>query len=310
MGDITTDRFAILHGDAEERLYRDVPSESVDIIVTSFPYYKLRDYGVDGQIGWESTPQLFAKRIVAVLRQCSRVLRPHGLIWSIYDDTRRGGSHANTDAMMCLALDSIGLEKLHEIIWYKKSTKPNGTDKTMSHLYEKILVFKKRGVGSDYYWDAFESRQKTDNGDDRRLTDVWEILPVRSRGPNDHIAMYPPEIAKKCLAVGTSARGYCGVCRAPWRRVFTRSSEPTDPSRPGGRTLRALEHKRWEPSCEHLDAPVVRGVVLDPFSGSGRTGVESLRLKHNFLGVELNGTYVKKSARDMFAVVGGRGRRL
>jgi len=92
MGDINTDRFAILHGDAETRLYRDVLTASIDIIITSFPYYMLRNYGVEGQIGWEPTPEEFVARIVGVLRQCARILRPHGLIWAIYDDTRRGRS--------------------------------------------------------------------------------------------------------------------------------------------------------------------------------------------------------------------------
>lgn len=66
--------FNVIEGDALERL-RELPAESVQTVVTSPPYWGLRDYGVDGQIGLEETPRAFVERLVEVFREVRRVLR-------------------------------------------------------------------------------------------------------------------------------------------------------------------------------------------------------------------------------------------
>jgi DNA modification methylase len=71
---------SILTGDCRERL-AELPSESVHCIVTSPPYFGLRDYGVAGQIGLEATPDAFVSELVAVFRECRRVLRADGTLW-------------------------------------------------------------------------------------------------------------------------------------------------------------------------------------------------------------------------------------
>lgn len=70
----------ILVGDCREVL-RTLPDESVHCVVTSPPYFGLRDYGVDGQIGLEDTPDAFVAEMVAVFREVRRVLRGDGTLW-------------------------------------------------------------------------------------------------------------------------------------------------------------------------------------------------------------------------------------
>lgn len=78
--------FSLLVGDALERL-RELPDESVQTCVTSPPYWGLRDYGVEGQIGLEPTSEEFLGRLVAVFREVRRVLRPDGTCWVNLGDT-------------------------------------------------------------------------------------------------------------------------------------------------------------------------------------------------------------------------------
>ena len=88
----------ILQGDALE-LLRTLPPESVHTCVTSPPYYNLRDYGVEGQIGNEGSVEEYLQALVAVFREVRRVLRPDGTLWVNVGDSyaTKSGSHPPTD---------------------------------------------------------------------------------------------------------------------------------------------------------------------------------------------------------------------
>lgn len=77
-------------GDCRE-LLRQLPDESVNCVVTSPPYWGLRDYGVDGQLGLEPTPEEFVDRMVEVFEEVRRVLRADGTLWLNIGDTYAGG---------------------------------------------------------------------------------------------------------------------------------------------------------------------------------------------------------------------------
>lgn len=79
----------ILQGDVRDML-RTLPSESVQCVVTSPPYFNLRDYGVDGQIGLEKTPSEFISALVDVFREVRRVLRPDGVCFVNLGDSYAG----------------------------------------------------------------------------------------------------------------------------------------------------------------------------------------------------------------------------
>ena len=89
--------YEILNGDALEML-KTLPDETVDCCVTSPPYYALRDYGVDGQIGLEDTPEAYIERLVDVFHEVKRVLKNDGTLWvNIADSYWGSGKGQNGD---------------------------------------------------------------------------------------------------------------------------------------------------------------------------------------------------------------------
>lgn len=320
-GDVVEKGFAILVGDAEERL-GVLGDESVDMIATSSPYWHERDYGVAGQIGWERTPDAFVSRIVGVLKECGRVLRKHGLIFFNFDDHVSAGKLACLDAKIMTKLDAAGLEKFREIVWHKPNPQPCGTDNAPSHSYEKVFILRKKGA--KHYWDAYAAREVAKGGGMKRIGDVWEV-PVGGGGAHSngaHYAAFPAEIVEKCLAVGTSEKGYCVTCGSPWVRVLERGqstwkavgatarraasvraktgkADDNNARDAAGRNVAKkmadMRHTGWKPTC-HCGAQVVKAVVADPFCGSGTTGIVSVARGCEFFGVDLNPQYVKDAA--------------
>lgn len=138
----------------------------------------------------------------------------------------------------------------------------------------------------------------------RNIRSVWTL--TTRPFAEAHFAVFPPEIPRRCILAGTSEKGVCGECGAPWARV-------TEKTMPALRTVRSetapgqtahgllgtarfddpIEIKTlgWQPSCKHKDDPVP-ATVLDPFCGSGTTGVVALRHGRAFIGIELNPDYV------------------
>lgn len=321
-GDVVEDRFAVLVGDAEERL-GVLPDGCVDAYVMSSPYYKERDYGVAGQIGWEDTPDAFVARVLRVLGECSRTLAPHGLIFFNFDDHVAKGRQSCLDAKILTKLSSVGLEKFREIIWHKEAPIPNGTDNAPSHSYEKIFVLKK--IGQKHYWDTFKARKDAKTGGMKRLDDVWTIQQssLRHHGSGRHYATFPPELVERCLDVSTSEKGYCSVCGAPWERVLERgastwkqhgikASDVKAAAKKKGKAdtnvavdangkrrfmkMADMKHVGWRPTCSHRAKPK-KALVCDPFVGSGTTGRVAVRRGCDFFGVDLNPESVKLAAK-------------
>jgi DNA modification methylase len=147
--------------------------------------------------------------------------------------------------------------------------------------------------------------------DGANLRDVWRIgaEPLAEK----HYAAFPTELVLRCLKAGTSAHGYCAGCGKPWtRKIDVKTVAHPSPASAGlrpevnrrggaqanGSANLAPEVKTlgWLPSCLCV-ADVRSGLVLDPFCGSGRTGITARRLGLNFVGVELNPAYVGMSER-------------
>jgi len=305
-------KISLLVGDAEDRL-RALADESVDVIVTSPPYYKERNYWSRGQTGWEPTPDAFVARIVDILAQCSRVLTRHGLMFLDFDDQVVDGKLACIDAKIAVRLDEAGFEKHREIIWRKINPAPSGTDNALAHSYEKIFVL--RPKGGAHYWDFYASRQDAKTGGMKRLDDVWEIA-VASSHPlkGAHNALFPVELVRRCLDVATSEGGYCPRCHAPWTRIIERGEttwKKAGASNPRSRLhairrgkadfidvidvngksvkkkMADMKHVGWEPSCSHGKRPV-KAMILDPFVGGGTTGLVAAERGCGFTGIDIN----------------------
>lgn len=158
-------------------------------------------------------------------------------------------------------------------------------------------------------WEFFEPIPGQDN-----LPDTWRIAaePLSEK----HYAAFPTELVRLCLKAGTSEKGYCRECGKPWARVVEEWQEPkcrnVNPDKYAGgadgenagtwtaayeeQTRRQSETLGWRPTCSHETEPRP-ALVLDPFAGSGRTGVTAQRMFLDFVGCELNPEYARMSQR-------------
>ena len=220
-------------------------------------------------------------------------------------------------SLLALALQADGWFWRSETIWEKPSPMPSSvTDRpTVSH--EQVLLFAK---SPRYFYDATairepDSGQPAGNGlagrqggarntvvrggigstepwqpgAGRNARTVWKIPAAPFKGA--HFATFPPELARRCILAGTSERGACAACGAPWERVTSKQSVGPVWNQRGARTgahkVGDLEEGRgkfaerycvridttgWKPSCGCVGAAVVPCTVLDPFGGSGTTG--------------------------------------
>lgn len=173
----------IYHGEALEVL-RTLPDESVHCCVTSPPYYGLRDYGEDGQLGLEETPEEYVERLVGIMREVRRVLRSDGTAWlnlgdSYNSGTRWSGGGENAQARNTLRIDSgetrphleglkhkdmIGIPWMvafalradgwwlrQDIIWAKRNVMPESVTDRCTKAHEYLFLLTK---SARYYYDA------------------------------------------------------------------------------------------------------------------------------------------------------------
>ena len=132
----------ITTGDALAVL-RQMPSKSVHSCVTSPPYWKLRDYGADGQIGMEATPEEFVERLLLVFHEVQRVLRPDGTCWVVIGDTYVGKSLALIPGRFGSAMTARGWICRNRIVWHKPNVIPASATDRFTVDYEDVYFFTK-----------------------------------------------------------------------------------------------------------------------------------------------------------------------
>ncbi len=144
----------------------------------------------------------------------------------------------------------------------------------------------------------------------RNIQTVWSIATQPYKGR--HFATFPEKLVEPCILAGTGGQGVCGECGAPWERVL----EPTGHVNrrkiahvPGNTSTKtdstgwapsARPTGHWQPTCDH-DTNPMPATVMDPFCGSGTTGVVALRHGRSFIGIELNSEYVELARERIIA---------
>lgn len=263
-GTLNNKTWTLFCGDAVESLH-NIPDESVHCIVTSPPYYSLRDYGVDGQIGLEDTVNEYVESLCSVMDQLYRVLRKDGVLFLNLGDTYysgKGASHgkdskSNKRRFGLRPVDKSGglgenLERKSiigipwrvaiemtsrrwvlrsPIIWHREKALPEAVRDRPRRSYEYIFMFAKN---RKYY---FNRQPLVDKQIDE---DVWTITP-RPSGTELQTAPYPDELVSRCLDIG----------------------------------------------CPE------NGVVLDPFAGSGTTIQVALKTGRSAIGVDISEIFCK-----------------
>lgn len=264
------------HGDALETL-RGLPDESVDCVVTSPPYWGMRDYGVPFQIGLEATRYEYVGQLVRVCREVQRVLAPHGTMWLNLGDTFVDKQLVGVPWLVAFALQAEDWLLRSDVIWSKPNAMPEAVSDRPTKAHEYVFMFTKQ---SSYYfnqeavrephnatWKARDDKHPHNpiraNPDSpirnqhkrggalgfseggRNIRSVWEI--ITHPYPDAHFATFPEELVRRCIAASTS------------------------------------------PS----------GVVLDPFVGSGTTCYVARKLGHRSVGIDVNELYLKLAANRL-----------
>lgn len=258
----------IINGDCRDVL-RTLPDESVHCVVTSPPYFWLRDYGVDGQIGHEDTVDDFVRVIGEVFDEVKRVLHPDGVVWLNLGDSYYSGngqpkgsdprsSSRNFSRQKLRPLDVSGwdipkkslcgvpwkvaldMQKRgwtlrSDVIWCRPSAlaEPSVKDRP-GRQHEYLFLFSK---SRRYWFDRSKLKEES----------VWHI--AHQRGLDGHSAAFPAELVEQCLVSGC----------------------------PSG------------------------GTVLDPFGGAGTTALVASRLNLSAISIELNPEFVELAHRRLAA---------
>lgn len=268
-------------GDAEKVL-RGWPREFVDVCLTSPPYYQLRDYGHPEQLGLEETPDEYIRRLLAVLRQVRRVLRPGGSLYLNLGDTYRGKSLVGIPWRVAHELSRRGWYLRNAIVWHKPHGLPSAIKDRLTNRYEFLFHLTR---SRRYFFDLdpirvpnTDPRTRHLTGPVRRgvqglkhrsgLTVAGNFVPdPHGKNPGDVWTIGPETRAKRWIVPGQTMH------YAPFPEVL----------------------------CERpiLAASPVGGIVLDPFIGSGTTAVVARRLRRRFLGIELVPGYADLARRRL-----------
>lgn len=257
----------IIEGNSYDML-RLLPSKSVQCVITSPPYWGLRDYNISGQIGVNETLSQYIAILVTIFSEVARVLRDDGVLWLNIGDSYSSGNRTwrapdpkcsaremskrqktpeglkpkdliGVPWKLAFALQESGWYLRSDIIWHKPNAMPESVKDRPTRSHEYIFLFSKK---DNYYFDSnaiMEEGQKQL----RNKRSVWSIRV----GPNikGHVATFPTSLVEPCVLAG---------------------------SRPGD-------------------------FILDPFFGSGTVGLVCKEQKRKYIGIELNPLYVELAAR-------------
>jgi DNA modification methylase len=267
----------IIIGDCRDAL-RTLPDCSVHCVVTSPPYFGLRDYGVNGQIGLEPTPEAFVAEMVAVFREVRRVLRDDGTLWLNLGD-------------------SYALRQ--DIIWHKPNPMPESVSDRCSKAHEYIFLLSK---SDRYYFDQDSILEEASANTHARLSqDVAnQIGSDRAHGgAKTNGAMKAVMRGKGKYAdadkndrAGSSLKDAACLV-VPYRNkrsVWTVGTQPFSEAH-----FATFPPALIEP-CILAGCPE-GGAVLDPFGGAGTTGLVADRLRRNAILIELNPEYAAIAQR-------------
>jgi site-specific DNA-methyltransferase (adenine-specific) len=299
-------RNQVLVGDALATL-RTLPSGCIDTVISSPPYYGLRNYAVDGQIGLEPTVDAWVGELVAVSRELGRVLKPTGSYWLNLGDSfsrhpRYGAARKGlllAPERLLLALAREGWLVRNKIIWRKANPVPNPVRDRLTLTYE-VIYFLVRSPRYFYDLDAIREPHITTVA--RRAQPVIGLAPAWS-GP---LAGGSQDGLRRARAAGLPGHPLGKNPGDVWT-VATRPGwgghHATFPPELVRRPLLATCPERvcaacgipWQPdadgrpgsqcTCGSGSQP---GVVLDPFFGTGTVGLVAEQYGREWLGIELN----------------------
>lgn len=306
-------RNRILVGDALTRL-RQLPSASVDCVITSPPYFLLRNYGVDDQLGAEANVVTYVAKLVAVCDEIGRVLKPSGTFWlNLGDSYSRHDRFGTAPKSLLLAPERVLMALAacewivrNKLVWAKPNPMPSSVRDRLSCTWEPLYLL----VRSEQYFfdlDAIReahtsTRRPSRSGLDTKYGGGRREWAGPLAGANDGLARAHAEgrsghpLGKNPGDVWTFATaGFRGAHFATFPvRLIERPILVGVPERVCTRCGLA-----WQRSGSDLTPTCAcavgwrAGVVLDPFIGAGTVAVAAEQHDRDWLGIELNPNYAQ-----------------
>ena len=324
----------VLTGDARQRL-RQLPDTSVDCVITSPPYFGLRDYGHDGQLGAEGHIDDWVKGLLDVCRELARVLKPSGVLWLNLGDgysrhPREGAAKKSLllgPERVALALTDDGWLLRNKVIWAKTNPMPASVGDRLSCGHEVIYFFTRQ---PRYYFDLHPIRVPAVTPPHRGRTSRVSVYPPLESVPrNGHVPRV--DLNRGLAALKAAGREHHPLGKNPgdvWAQasghyrgahfatfpveLIRRPLLATCPAQvcaacgiPWQRATQRLHGRRLatgalRPDCNcHGNAVSQPGVVLDPFLGSGTVALAAEQHGRDWVGIELNPVYAALAERRL-----------
>lgn len=295
-----------LIGDVREKL-KELPDKSIQMCVTSPPYYSLRDYGESNQLGLEDTPEEFVENMVEVFAEVHRVLRDDGTLWlNLGDSYLKNKQLGFIPQRVAIALQEWGWILRQDIIWAKKNCMPESVKDRFTKSHEYIFLFSKQ---PNYFFNQMLEGSAGNNGK-RNKRSVWHMRTASYK--EAHFAVFPPELAETCIKAGCPEK-ICAECETPYimeqeRKRLKRNELPKDDIRyrpnnyngaykningKGDAGYVSIKNLGLQKQCDCETNETKAGIVLDCFMGSGTTAMVAQDLFRKWIGIELNPEYEK-----------------
>lgn len=262
---VASDPLMVLHGDTRE-IIKTLPDDTFQCAITSPPYWGVRDYGTEGQIGAEPNINDYIADLVKIFSEVRRILKPDGTFWLNIGNTYTSGGRTwrQEDSknkgrgmsyrpptpeglkkkdligvawMLAMACQLEGWYLRNDIIWHKPNCQPESVRDRFTVSHEYLFMFTK---SEKYYFDQESVKEPTINGNGRKnKRSVWQINTEPC--PEAHFAVFPKELVRPCVLAG---------------------SKKND-------------------------------LIIDPFYGAGTVGIVSKELSRRCVGIELKEEYIQ-----------------
>lgn len=299
----------IITGEALKKL-RQLPDCCCSTCVTSPPYYGLRDYGTDGQIGLEETPEQYIERLVAIFREVRRVLKDDGTLWVNIGDsyaasgkgrirrTCEGNGLKRKDLigipwLLAFALRADGWHLRADIIWQKPNAMQESVKDRPTRAHEYIFLLSR---SARYYYNAEAVKEPA--------VGFYNAAPAGSKGTRK-----PNARRRGNSRTFRGGGAYTHDRAAENSASVERESHGLVPNETGKRNRRTVWTVATRPYKgahfatfpEELVRPCILAgsrpgdIVLDPFCGSGTTGAVAAQEGRDFIGIEINPDYCEMS---------------
>jgi DNA modification methylase len=314
------DSITLWRGDALDVL-STLPAESVNCVVTSPPYYGLRDYGEPGQYGLEATPAEYVEQMRQVFAEVRRVLAVDGTLWLNLGDTYSAGKVGRTDAgrdiggrggntlgsgnpghgvavsrgstpknllgipwRVAFALQGDGWILRNHIVWHKPNAMPESVTDRLSGRHESLFLFAR---APRYWFDLDPIREPFDFPDYAGAAAPAPIADDPTPYPVDNPQRGRARTGQRRKFVGAGSGRNPGDVWSVATQPFTAAHFAVMPP--------ALAERCILAGCRP------GGTVLDPFAGSGTTGMVALRSGRRFVAIDLSAKYLDLALKTRLA---------